>query len=194
VALFVERARAVVSSFQLGPANAEAIRVRLSDRLILLTGGRRDVPDRHQTLREAIGWSYDLLDVAERTFFRRIAVFAGGFTLDGAQAVVRDEGRWRAERDRGPGDEESAFGPLPALPSSPDLLISSSVALDLLAALVDKNLLVVETQADGEPRFRMLETIRAFGIEQLAECGELDATRRATRAISWHWRSRRSRG
>jgi len=198
VALFVERARAVVSSFQLGLANAgaiadicvqldglplaielaaarskllspDAIRARLGDRLTLLTGEMRDVPARHQTLREAIAWSYDILDDDEREFFRRLAVFAGGFTLDGALAVagVRGNGSARVRECRS--GEPSPRAPIPPYSRTP--------TLDRLAALVDKNLLVVETQADGEPRFQMLETIRAFGVEQLAECGELEATR-----------------
>jgi predicted ATPase/class 3 adenylate cyclase len=121
VGLFVQRATAVDPEFHLTDENAEAVadlcrrldglplaielaasRVkllspqaileRLEHRLELLTGGPVDVPARQRTLREAIGWSHDLLDEAERTLFRRLSVFAGGWTLDSAEAVADSKG------------------------------------------------------------------------------------------------------
>jgi len=116
VALFVDRARAANPSFQLGPENAPAVAElcahldglplalelaaaqvrllspqamlsRIENRLDLLTGGARDLPGRQQTLRRTLDWSHQLLDAVEQTLFRRLAVFAGGFTLEAAQAI-----------------------------------------------------------------------------------------------------------
>jgi predicted ATPase len=117
VALFVERAVAIQPGFQLTPQNARAIAdicrrldglplaielaaarvkvlppqallTRLGKRLDLLKGGARDVPSRHQTLRQAIAWSYDLLDADDQTLLRRLSVFAGGHTVEAAEAVA----------------------------------------------------------------------------------------------------------
>ena len=114
-----------------------AILARLGQRLDLLSAGPRDAPERQQTLRAAIGWSYDLLDVPERRLFAELGVFAGGFTLEAAEAVC---------------------GPR---------------ALDGIAALTDHSL--VTRAAAG--RFGMLETVREYALERLAESGEADAVR-----------------
>jgi tetratricopeptide (TPR) repeat protein len=113
---------------------------RLERRLALLTSGAGDLPERQQTLRATIDWSYRLLDVAEQIWFERCSVFAGGWALADAEALE--------QRLRNPA-------------ASPD---SAGVAdlLDLLGALVDKSLVQVHTAADGEPRFVMLETIREY--------------------------------
>lgn len=122
---------------------------RLERRLPLLTGGARDPPDRQRTVRAAIAWSHDLLATAEQALFRRLAVFAGGCRLDAAEAVV------------------GAAGDLGLDP------------LDGIASLVAKSLLYQEEDDDGEPRYRMLETVREFGLEQLAAQGEAGAVRAA---------------
>jgi predicted ATPase/class 3 adenylate cyclase len=126
-----------------------ALLARLDRRLELLSGGARDLPARHRTLRQAIGWSYDLLDPAEQAVFRRLAVFAGACSLDMADPVC------------------AAAGP-PALP-----------AFEGVTALVDKSLLRQDPGEDGEPRFVMLDTVREFALEQLEAAGEAEQTRAA---------------
>jgi non-specific serine/threonine protein kinase len=176
VALFIERARAAKPGFSLTRENAgavvelctrldglpltielaaariklltpQAMLARLGSRLDLLKGGPRDRPPRHQTLRQAMAWSYELLDEQERRAFRWLSVFVGGCTLDAAETVCLAGG----ELD----------------------------VLDELSALVDHSLLRQEEAPDGQPRFPMLETIRAYGIECLALAGELDDASRA---------------
>jgi predicted ATPase len=181
VQLFVARAQAVKSNFALTAENAAAVvaicqqldglplaielaaaRVRLltpaallgrlGRRLALLTGGARDLPERQQTLRAAIDWSYDLLAPPERALFARLAVFAGGCTFDAAAAVA----------DAGAG-------------SGIDLL-------DGLEGLVQKSLLRQSASPQDEPRFVMLETIREYALEQLAAQPEEASTVRAAHA------------
>ncbi|MBI4497726.1 MAG: tetratricopeptide repeat protein [Chloroflexi bacterium] len=183
VALFLDRARAVAPGFRVTQDNAAAIagicarldglplaielaavRVkllspqallhRLDHRFHLLTGGIRDLPARQQTLRDAIGWSYDLLDAHEQRLFRRLAVFVGGCTLDAAARVC------------------NSGGDLPA-----DFL-------DGVASLADKSLIRQEEQGGDEPRVGMLETLREYGLEQLAASGEDDAVRDAHAAYA----------
>ena len=174
VVLFAERARAVNSEFELteeyAPIVAEicvrldglplaielaaartkilppaAILRRLSDRLRLLTGGGRDLPERHQTLRQAIAWSYELLNEEEQACFRRMSAFVGGFTLEAAEYICSRSGAIHLD------------------------------ALEAVSALVDKSLLRQEEGSNGEPRFEMLETIREFGREALREAGEIES-------------------
>lgn len=137
---------AAARSRMLAPA---ALLARLDRRLPLLTGGSRNHPERQQTLRNAIAWSYDLLQPDERQVFRGLAVFVDGFTLAAAEQVVA------------------------AVVSDPPEL------LDVLAALVDKGLLTVVDDpahpSDGETRFLMLETIREFALELLVEHEEAAA-------------------
>ena len=127
----------------------QAILARLAKRFELLRGGPRNVPARHQTLQQAIAWSYDLLDMQEKKLFRRIAVFAGGCTLEAVEAVCR---------------------------TGSDLPCS---ALDGVSALVDKSLLRQDQSVDDEPRFTMLGTIRDYALECLHQSDDEEATRRA---------------
>jgi predicted ATPase len=124
---------------------------RLERRLALLTTGARDLPERQQTLRATIDWSYRLLDVAEQIWFERCSVFVGGWTLADAAALLQRL-RWPAA-PRSPGDD------------------AGTNLLDLLAALVDKNLVQVHAVNDGESRFEMLETIREYALTCLHERG-----------------------
>jgi len=174
--LFVERAQAVAPAFRLTAANlGPAARVchqldgiplalelaaarvgaltvdqlaeRLDDRFALLTRGRRTALQRHQTLRSLMDWSHELLSEPERVLLRRLSQFAGGWTLDGAEAVCGAPPIVRGE------------------------------VLDLLAQLVEKSLVVLDAQGDG-PRYRLLETIRQYGLEKLLIADELEDTRR----------------
>lgn len=120
------------------------LRERLQSQLGLLTGGARDAPDRQKTLRDTIAWSYDLLLPAEQQFFCRLAVFAGGFTLESAEAVAGND---------------------------------VSDPFEMVASLLEQSLLQAVTAADGVPRFRMLVSIREFGLEQLQIRGEETDTR-----------------
>jgi predicted ATPase len=126
-----------------------AILDRLQSRLQLLTGGALDLPERQQTLRKTIDWSHGLLNEAEQKLFRRFAAFVGGCTLEAAEAVCN------TRRDLGI-----------------DLF-------DGLSSLMDKNLVQRLDRAQSEPRFAMLETIREYAFERLADSGELPAARRA---------------
>jgi predicted ATPase/transcriptional regulator with XRE-family HTH domain len=136
--LALELAAARIKAFT--PA---ALLARMADRFGLLTRGPRDLPERQQTLQNAIAWSYHLLDPTEQQLFRRLAVFVGGFTVPAAEAVC----------DRERQDPHSTM-------------------LDRLVALLDKSLLRLTTDAQGEPRFEMLETIRDYAEVRLQECGE----------------------
>lgn len=185
VALFVQRAGAVKPDFALTTTNATAVAeicisldglplaielaaaklklftppallARLQQRLTLLTGGAQDLPVRQRTLRANIAWSYDLLAPGEQALFRRLAVFAGGFTLEAAQAVCS------VADDSAPGAEQAL----------------EIALLDGVATLVHQNLLKQMEQVGNEPRFGMLETIREYGLEQLAASGEAEAIRR----------------
>jgi len=198
VALFLQRGRDVQPDLTLTPGNASAIAAichrldglplavelaaarvallppaallaRLEPSLPLLSGGPRDLPQRLRTMRDAIAWSYDLLDPSQRALFRRLAVFAGGFTLDAAEAI-----------GEAGGSDDSAGADENALASSPAPLV-----LDLVASLTDSSLLrrtPPEKEAD-EPRLAMLETIREFGLERLAAAGEAEDARR--RHLDW---------
>ncbi len=142
IPLAIELAAARVRSMSVAQ-----VRDRLDDRFRLLTGSRRSM-ERHQTLRNAVQWSYDLLDEAERTVLRRASVFVGGFTLAAAAVCGRD-----AARD-----------------------LDEFEVLDLVDSLVRKSLLQVE-RAATELRYTMLETIRQFCQELLVESVESDDVR-----------------
>ena len=181
VALFVQRARAANPEFDLTERNAavvaeictrldglplalelaaariklfsaESLLKRLNDRLDVLTGGPRDLPSRQRTMRDAINWSYDLLNPEEQVVFRRLAIFSGSFSLGAATEIV----------DFSVGD---------GLDSPVDVLES-------MLSLLDKSLITRVDQGDNEYRFRMLETIREFGLSRLSAAGETDIVRR----------------
>ncbi|MEU6235088.1 BTAD domain-containing putative transcriptional regulator [Kitasatospora sp. NPDC047058] len=122
---------------------ARQIADRLDGRFALLTGGSRTLLPRQQTLRAVVDWSWDLLGKRERAVLRRLSVFAGGWTLEDAEAICADE----TEVPR----EEVA---------------------DQLFSLVDKSLLAADLGEDGPPRYRMLETIHEYAGERLAEAAE----------------------
>jgi predicted ATPase len=178
VALFVQRARAAKPDFEPNYENARVIAdicarldglplaielaaarvkvlspssilTRLKSRLQLLTGGSRDLPQRQQTLRAAMDWSYDLLSPGEQKLFRRLSVFAGGCTLEGVEAVCDTKN---------------------------DLDLD---LLDGMASMVDNSLVRQVEQKGVEPRFTMLETIREYALEKLEANGEGPPTQRA---------------
>ncbi len=178
VTLFLQRARAIEPNFQLTTANARAVTEicagldglplaielaaarlkllppqalleRLAQPLHVLTSGARDAPARQQTLRNTIAWSYDLLSAQERCLFRRLAVFAGGCTLEAVEAVCE-----------APGDE-------------------TGKVFDGVASLIDKSLVQQRAQREEEPRLVMLETIREYALECLESAGETEAIRQA---------------
>ena len=177
VLLFVERARKARPGFELTHENAEpvarvctdvdglplaielaAARLRvlsarqiatqLGDRFRLLTGGPRTAEPRLRTLRASVDWSHGLLSDEERVLLRRIALFAGGFTLGSVEEVCTGEG---LERER---------------------------VLDVLGSLVDQSLVLAEGSTE---RYRLLETVREYGLEKLAAAGEEDTLRRRHR-------------
>jgi predicted ATPase/DNA-binding SARP family transcriptional activator len=179
VRLLRDRAVAVRPDFELGEANAAAVaRIcraldgmplaielaavwlrtltpaqlaeRLDDRFGLLTGGSRTALPRHRTLRAVVDWSWDLLAASEQVLARRLAVFPRGATLTAAEYVCADE------------------------------LLPPAAVLPALSGLVDKSILGVAEGQDGlAPRYRMLETVRAYGLERLADAGEEAAVRDA---------------
>ncbi len=176
VALFVQQAQAARPDFRVTGANApavvaictrldgvplaielaaarckyftpQALLARLEQGLAILASEARDVPPRQRTLRGAIAWSYDLLETEEQMLFRRLAVFIDGCTLEAAERMCASAGK-----------------------------IESDV-LDLLTALADKSLLRQEELGEGRTRYQMLQTLREYGLERLADVGETEAIR-----------------
>jgi predicted ATPase/class 3 adenylate cyclase len=177
VGLFVERAHAAVPGFELTEGNAEAVaeicrrldglplaielaaaRVRLltpqalasrlGHRFSVLTGGARDLPERQRTLRNTLDWSFGLLSAGEQAMLARLGVFAGPFGLAAAEAVCGEAGD-----------------------AAPDPVRAGQV-MDTLGALVDSSLVRLVTRG-GEPRFGLLETVREYALERLADGGGL---------------------
>jgi tetratricopeptide (TPR) repeat protein len=144
-----------LAAARVGSLPVEAIAARLDDRFKLLTGGARDALPRQQTLRAALDWSYDLLSEGEQRLLDRLSVFAGGCTLEAAEAVCT-----------GPG-------------------VEAWEVLDLLGSLASKSLLLLEDAGpeDGQGRYRLLETVRQYGWERLAAGGEAAAVR--DRHLDW---------
>ena len=182
VRLFVDRAREVAPSFQLNAETmadvlaictrldglplaielaAARIKVltptalleRLGNRLQILRGGSRALPDRQKTMRDAIGWSYDLLGPDQAEVFRALGVFAGGFTLDAVEYVL------------GHGSSRHVYDPI-------DLL-------DYLVELVDGSLVRRTDQNSDQPRFGLFQTIQEFAVDALVSSGEANERQRA---------------
>jgi predicted ATPase/DNA-binding CsgD family transcriptional regulator len=154
--------------------------------LALLGGGARDLPTRQQTLRGTIAWSYNLLGAPEQQLLRSLAVFVGGFThetiADFRAQTIAGEEETRATipnlivRPDQNEAQESSLQAEPANTSNP--VVQQATALDDLAALAGKSLLR-QIQVGGAPRFTMLEMIREFAAEQLAQHGEAPMLHRA---------------
>ncbi len=132
-----------LAAARIGLLSPDELLGHLSARLMVLTGGPRDLPGRQQTLRRTIDWSFDLLTEEEKSHFACLSFFAGGFTMNACERVCIDEIR--------------------------DL----SDILQLTQSLVDKSFLVMATfkDKDGSSRFHMLETIREYGLEKLTDLG-----------------------
>ncbi len=175
VQLFVERAAASIGGFELrdedapvvgeicrkldgiplaielaaarvGVLGLRCLAAPLTDRLRVLTSGRRTAPAHHRTMRAALDWSYNLLTASEQTVFLRLAIFAGGFTL-AAAAVAGDASH------------------------------SEDEIVELVLELAAKSLVAADAD-DAEPRFRLLDTTRAYALEKLADSGEREAMAR----------------
>src|SRR5256714_1386544 len=178
IALFQQHAQAVTPTFRISPANvqviaeicvrldglplaielaaarirllsAQALLSRLMSRLQMLTGGARTLPTRQQTLRNTLQWSYDLLEAQEQQLFRRLSIFVGGCELSAVEALCREVGDQTTD------------------------------VLNIIASLLDNSFVQRVEQADNEPRFMMLETMREFGLEALAASGEMETIRQA---------------
>jgi predicted ATPase/DNA-binding CsgD family transcriptional regulator len=188
VSLFLERAQEVEPSFELTSDTAAfiaeicvrldglplaielaaarlkllplpALLERLEHRLAVLTGGPRDVPARQHTLRDTIAWSYDLLSEEEQRLFRLFSIFVGGGTLEAMEAMYAALG----------GESEQV--------------------LDGMSSLLDKHLLLQsgqESLGEDDRRLLMLETIREYGLEALAESQEMEAAQQAHTAYYLH--------
>jgi non-specific serine/threonine protein kinase len=144
----------------------EQIAARLDQRFSLLAGGSRAALPRQQTLAALVGWSYDLLSAEEKRLFGRLSVFAGGFTLEAAEVLgARD---W-VLGERVP---NASF-----MPPNTQYPIPGASVIDLLTSLVDKSLVIAEGEAGGVERYRMLETLRAYGRERLVASGEATEAR-----------------
>lgn len=175
ITLFMQRAQAVKPGFQMTKANAHditaicarldglplaielaaarikllpprALLLRLEHRLQILTSGRADMPARHQTLRDTIAWSYDLLDEQEQRLFRHLSVFAGGCSLSALEAICA---------------------------TLKDITIP---VLDGVTSLLDKSLVLQIERGDDEPRLSLLETMREYGVERMVAHEELACT------------------
>ena len=178
VALFVQRAQAISRDFRVTGENSSAVAgicarldglplaielaaahtklltsrqllARLERPLDMLTRGGPDLPLRHQTLRDTIAWSYDLLMTEEQRVFRWLSIFVGGCTLEAAEAVCTDPGE------------------------------AITHVIHVIESLLNKSLLQRVKQESGESRLLMLETIREYGQERLAASGELERARDA---------------
>lgn len=146
IALICQRLDGIPLALELAAARIKVLRVeqiaaRLTDMFRLLTGGTRTALPRQQTLQAALDWSYDLLSETERHVFNRLSVFAGGWTLEAAEAVCADEG------------------------------IESTEILDVLIQLVNKSLVLAERSQGEETRYQLLEIVRQYALGKLTASG-----------------------
>ncbi len=177
IQLFVERAMQAQSDFVLTPQNApavlqicrqldgiplalelaaarvkalpvEQIAIRLDDRFRLLTNGPRTALSRQRTLEAAIKWSFDLLSEEDRAMLSALSVFVGGWTLEAAEAVCEERKGEKEKRRKGEEENQST--------------------MNGLARLVDRSLAIYE-QEGGQARYRLLETVRQYSREELAD-------------------------
>ncbi|MFH9075229.1 BTAD domain-containing putative transcriptional regulator [Streptomyces alboflavus] len=137
---------------------------RLDDRFRLLTSGSRTALPRHRTLRAVVDWSWELLTDAERAVLRRLSVFSGGASLEGAERVCAGYAD-----DVAPGGDGGHA-------NAADAVLAPEHVLELLTALTEKSLLRAE--GGTAPRYRMLGTIKEYAGQRLAEAGEADLARR----------------
>ena len=159
IPLAIELAAARVNAL-----SAEQIAARLEDAFRLLTRGDRAALPRQQTLRALLDWSCRLLSPQEQWLLNALSVFAGGWTLEAAEAVI-------AALQPAPPDAVEPGDGLPA-----PVLLPEDV-LDILASLIDKSLVVMQEAPDGGVRYRLLETVRQYAQERLAASGHVPAVR-----------------
>jgi predicted ATPase/DNA-binding SARP family transcriptional activator/Tfp pilus assembly protein PilF len=213
VRLFVERARAAEASFEMTPLNApvivqicrrldgiplaielaaarvrslsvEEIDARLCDGFGLLTGRGPTLPPRQQALAATFDWSWGLLTQAEQALLRRLSIFAGGWTLQAAEAVCADD-----QPPNDPAGEELDVG-------RSALVVRRDELLDLLTSLVDRSLVLflpaergdrVTVATGGEARYRLLETVRRYAADRLRGSGDQEATQNRHRDFFLTW-------
>ena len=153
--------------------SVEQVAARLEDRFRLLTRGSRSASQRHQTLRATIDWSYYLLNAQERRLLARLSVFAGGWTLEAAEQVTGDREQGIGDRQEGVEEDSGSNKAQESIfPETSNLSpITSDEVLDLLEDLVDKSLVVVETE-NGTARYRLLEMVRLYAHDRFIESSQ----------------------
>jgi predicted ATPase/DNA-binding SARP family transcriptional activator len=151
-----------LAAARVGTLSLEQISEKLVGSLELLTRGGRTAVPRQRTLKGALDWSYDLLSETEQTLFHRVSVFAGGWTLEAAEAVGAGEG------------------------------VEEGAVLDLLSGLVEKSLVVAEATGEVRLRFRLLEPVRQYAFEKLDHSGGWQRSDRGTPPSSSRWPKRPS--
>ena len=144
-----------LAATRVGTLSLEHISKRLEGSLDHLSGGARTAVSRQRTLRGTLDWSHELLSESERKVFRRLSVFAGGWTLEASEAV-------------GSGEDIGEEG-----------RVSNPPVLDLLSGLVEKSLVVAEPTEQGGVRYRLLEPVRHYVLEKLEQSGEAEDIKRS---------------